>query len=353
MTTCLEIKKLSFSYGVNSVLTDFSLRVEAGEMAALLGPSGCGKSTVLKVIAGMLRPDKGKILFGEQDYTHIAAEKREAVMMFQKPLLFPYLNVADNVAFGLKMRKMQKALINEKVNEALHLVQLRGLERRMPNQLSGGQEQRVALARALVTQPRVLLLDEPLSALDANLRSEMRYFLRELQQSLGITTIFVTHDQAEAVALADRIAFMNAGQAEQYAEPSEFFTNPKTPDAARFFGWKIYAAKTEGNFIQTDIGRLGLSEVAAGEFGTDRSHLGFHPDSIQFGDSNLPSFAVDAEVLKITNIGMRLNCLLKLPDGSIIQAELKGEPSTSAGKRVKIFVPVESLRFFPGQNRER
>ena len=178
------------------------------ELMALLGPSGCGKTTALKVVAGLLAPASGDVMFDGVSVLSIPAERRGATMVFQKPLLFPHMTVVENVGFGLKMRRMAKAEIAARVTQALQWAQLEGYERRKPSELSGGQEQRVALARALVTEPRVLLLDEPFSALDENLRGEMRLLVRELQQRLRITTIFVTHDQREALAVADRIALI-------------------------------------------------------------------------------------------------------------------------------------------------
>jgi len=237
--TELKLDRLSVSYGATWALRDCSLTINGAELVALLGPSGCGKTTVLKVVAGLLAPSVGDVLFDGASILPIPAERRGATMVFQKPLLFPHLTVTENVGFGLKMRRMKKAEIADRVAQALEWVRLEGYERRKPHELSGGQEQRVALARALVTEPRVLLLDEPFSALDEKLRGEMRLLVRELQQRLRITTIFVTHDQREAMAIADRIALMLDGQIEQSGEPRELLLEPASAQAAQFFGWKL------------------------------------------------------------------------------------------------------------------
>lgn len=215
---------------------DVTLHVPSGKITALLGPSGCGKTTTLKMIAGLLPPTKGDILFGGESVLTLPAEKRPAVMAFQNHLLFPYMSVGENVGFGLKMRGEKKEVRRQRVAELLALVQLEGYAERRPNQLSGGQQQRVALARALITEPEVLLLDEPLSNLDAHLREEMRTLILNLQRQLGITTIFVTHDQEEAVILADQIALMFDGRVHQFGPPRSFYERPRTEQIARFFG---------------------------------------------------------------------------------------------------------------------
>lgn len=222
-----------------TVLRNLWLEVGGGELIVLLGPSGCGKTTLLKIIAGLLAPIGGDLLFGDRVFTGVPAERREAAMVFQKPLLFPHLTVAENIGFGLKMRKIAGDESTRRVAEALEMVQLDGFGERKPRELSGGQEQRVSLARALVTRPRVLLLDEPFSALDVGLRAEMRSLVRQLQRRLQITTVFVTHDQEEAVTIADRIALLLDGEIIQVGKPRDFYLSPRTPEAARFFGWKV------------------------------------------------------------------------------------------------------------------
>jgi len=213
-----------------------SLEVKEGELVTFLGPSGCGKTTALRIIAGFENPTSGRVLIGGQDVTHLPPHVRNTAMVFQSYAIFPHLTVAQNVAFGLEMRGMSKREIPAKVQRILELVELVGLEHRSPEQLSGGQQQRVALARAIITEPRVLLFDEPLSNLDAKLREQMRGEVRRLQQRLGITSIYVTHDQAEAMALSDRIVVMEAGRVQQEGKPLDIYARPANRFVADFIG---------------------------------------------------------------------------------------------------------------------
>ena len=213
-----------------------TLDIAAGEFFALLGPSGCGKTTSLRMIAGFETPDSGRVHVGGRDITDVAVHQREMGMVFQSYALFPHRTVAENVAFGLRMRSVPKPDIARRVAAALALVALTGLEERKPGQLSGGQQQRVALARALVVEPPVLLCDEPLGALDRKLRQQMQFELKELQKRLGVTLVFVTHDQEEALAMSDRIAVMNKGKVEQVGSPTEIYERPRTRFVADFIG---------------------------------------------------------------------------------------------------------------------
>ncbi|ADZ71507.1 ABC transporter ATP-binding protein [Polymorphum gilvum] len=232
----LDLKNLRKSFGALTVVKDFSLSVEAGEFVSLLGPSGCGKTTVLRMVAGFETPSSGAIEIADQDVTRVKANARNIGMVFQAYALFPNLTVAQNVAFGLKVKGMKRAETDARVAEMLKLIGLPDLGGRYPFQLSGGQQQRVALARALAPRPRVLLLDEPLSALDAKIRVSLRAEIREIQRELGITTIFVTHDQEEALSMSDRIVVMNGGVAEQVGVPFEIYNRPATRFVANFVG---------------------------------------------------------------------------------------------------------------------
>ncbi len=213
-----------------------TLDIAAGEFFSLLGPSGCGKTTSLRMIAGFEQPDSGRVHVGGQDITDVPVHRRDMGMVFQSYALFPHRTVAENVAFGLRMREVPKPEIARRVASALAQVALTGLEERRPGQLSGGQQQRVALARALVIEPRVLLCDEPLGALDRKLRQQMQFELKELQRRLGVTLVFVTHDQEEALAMSDRIAVMNKGRVEQIGAPTEIYERPRTRFVADFIG---------------------------------------------------------------------------------------------------------------------
>ena len=230
------LDNLTRQFGATKALDGFSLNIEPGEFVALLGPSGCGKTTALRVLAGFERPDIGKVLVDGHDVVHVPAQKRDMGMVFQSYSLFPNMSARDNVAFGLQLRHQRSGQRRSRATELLELVGLGEHTTKYPHQLSGGQQQRVALARALAIEPRVLLLDEPLSALDAKVRAELRDQIRALQQRLKITTVFVTHDQEEALSMADRVCVMSRGCAEQVATPAELYSRPSTEFVAQFVG---------------------------------------------------------------------------------------------------------------------
>jgi len=232
----VEIDRVTKRFGAVTAVGGVTLEIRRGELFALLGPSGCGKTTLLRLIAGLEEPDAGTIRIGGADVTSVPAHRRPVNMVFQQYALFPHLTVERNVAFGLRYKALSRSARAERVAAALALVRLTGFERRRPDQLSGGQRQRVALARALVLEPQVLLLDEPLAALDPNLRRTVQVELKSLQRSLGISFVFVTHDREEALALSDRIAVMDHGRVEQVGSPVEVFESPATEFVARFLG---------------------------------------------------------------------------------------------------------------------
>ena len=232
----VELTNITKLFGPLRAVDDVSLTIGEGDFFTLLGPSGCGKTTLLRTIAGFYNPDAGEIRFGERLINHIPAHRRETGMVFQNYALFPHLCVFDNIAYGLRARKIPKPEIAERIGRIIKIVQLEGLEHRAPSKLSGGQQQRVALARALVISPQILLMDEPLSNLDAKLRVSMREEIRRIQKELGITTIYVTHDQEEAMAVSDRIAILNRGRLEQVGAPAEIYYRPESRFAAEFMG---------------------------------------------------------------------------------------------------------------------
>ena len=254
----LEITNLSKSYKKNQVLKDTNITVNDGEMVALLGPSGSGKTTILRIVAGFIESNGGDVKIDGKSILNQEAYKRNIGVVFQNYALFPHMNVADNIGYGLKIRKVPKADIKKKVKEMLELVQLEGFEKRKPAELSGGQKQRVAIARALANNPRVLLLDEPLGALDLQLRRTMQLELKRLQKKLGITFIYITHDQEEAINMSDRIVVMNQGQFEQIGTPDEIYNHPKTSYVATFVGnaniLKGKVVEINGSYAQVKIG---------------------------------------------------------------------------------------------------
>jgi len=236
MSQFIEIRHVVKRFGSNTVLKDISLEVRKSEMVTLLGPSGCGKSTLLRAIAGLNDVDEGQVLIDGQDVTNVDVRKRRVGMVFQSYALFPNMTAAQNVAFGLTIEKRPAAEIDRRVQEMIELVGLNGKENQRPCQLSGGQQQRVALARALVMNPKVLLLDEPLSALDAQIRQNLRVQIRDIQQKMQMTAIFVTHDQEEAMSISDRVFVMHDGVIAQYGAPEEIYANPSSEFVARFIG---------------------------------------------------------------------------------------------------------------------
>ena len=232
----IDLIQISKAYGDNIILDDLNLYIRENEFLTLLGPSGCGKTTTLRIIGGFETPDKGQVIFHGKDITKLPPNERQLNTVFQKYALFPHMTIAENIAFGLKIKKKSKTYINDKIKYALKLVNLDGYDNRMPDSLSGGQQQRIAIARAIVNEPKVLLLDEPLGALDLKLRQDMQYELIRLKNELGITFIYVTHDQEEALTMSDTIVVMNQGYIQQVGTPEDIYNEPKNAFVADFIG---------------------------------------------------------------------------------------------------------------------
>lgn len=269
--TEVRLKAIRKQFGGFTAIETIDLDIKSGELVALLGPSGCGKTTTLRMIAGLETPSAGEVLFDGRDVSDVAVQKRNVGMVFQRYALFPHMTVERNVTFGLDVRKLPRKEINERLEEILEVVQLTQFRKRFPAQLSGGQMQRVAIARTLITKPSVLMMDEPLANLDTKLRGEMRRFIRELQQRLGITTIFVTHDQVEAMELADRVAVIFNGRLAQYGPPQELYQQPNSTDVADFMGASnIYPARlTAADRAEASFGSIVIAPQPALSVGAD------------------------------------------------------------------------------------
>jgi ABC-type Fe3+/spermidine/putrescine transport system ATPase subunit len=251
----VTLERITKKFGSFTAVEDVNLAVRDGELFTMLGPSGCGKTTLLRVVAGLEFPDSGRVFFGEKDVTYKKAYERKAAMVFQNYALWPHMKVFDNIAFGLRVNKLKNDEIKRKVANVVDVVKLQGMEERYPTQLSGGQQQRVALARALVVEPAVLLLDEPLSNLDAKLRLEMREELKVIQRRLGITAIYVTHDQEEALSISDRVAIIDHGKVVQVGTPAEVYDKPHNTFVASFIGTSSSLVGVLGSVADNEIGR--------------------------------------------------------------------------------------------------
>jgi iron(III) transport system ATP-binding protein len=286
--TSVRLENISKHFGTVVALHETDLDVAAGELFFLLGPSGCGKSTLLRLVAGLHEPTSGRIFFNDDDVTQLSTERRNAVMCFQSYALWPHMTVRENVRFGLEVHRVPRAEQDRRVSEVLALVQMDALAGRKPNELSGGQQQRVALARALVVRPRCLLLDEPLSNLDAKLRLEMRTEIRRICRQAGLTAIYVTHDQKEALSIADRIAILNAGRVEQIGKPQEIYLRPKNRFIANFMGETNFLP---GTIVERNNGRV-VVETAAGRVASSI-------DSIAASSGTKVTVAIRPEVIHL------------------------------------------------------
>jgi len=301
--TSVRLDHVTKRFGQQTALDDISLHIEAGELFFLLGPSGCGKSTLLRLIAGLHEPTSGKIFFGDKDVTDLSTEYRNAVMCFQSYALWPHMDARQNIRFGLEIRKVSKEEADRRVEEAVQLVQLGQFAHKKPNEMSGGQQQRVALARALVVKPDCLLLDEPLSNLDAKLRLEMRTEIRRICRASGLTAIYVTHDQKEALSIADRMAVLNYGKIEQIGKPQDLYLMPKNRFVANFMGetnflpGKVTDASPDRVEVQTTIGPVIAGKLPVSVNAGDDVVISIRPETIQLGTTGAsPINAFDAAV---------------------------------------------------------
>ncbi|MEU3031757.1 ABC transporter ATP-binding protein [Streptomyces incarnatus] len=320
----VEFRSLRREFGATVALDGLDLTVRPGEFLALLGPSGCGKTTALRMLAGFEHPDSGAVLVDGRDITQVPAHRRDAGMVFQSYSLFPHLNAVDNVAFGLRMRGVRGAERRSRAAELLELVGLGDKGERFPHQLSGGQQQRIALARALALRPRVLLLDEPLSALDAKVRLSLREEIRRLQQELGITTLFVTHDQEEALSVADRVAVMRSGRLEQCAEPAELYGRPATAFVAEFVGTM---SRIPGELKDGTVEVLGQRLPADGEAADGTVDVLVRPENLRVRADEQGG----ARVVATAFLGAVVRLTVRLADGTEAKADLPAHEAAGLG----------------------
>jgi iron(III) transport system ATP-binding protein len=350
----LRIEGVSLAYGSNQVLNGISLDIKPGEFFALLGPSGCGKTTLLRLIAGFAQADSGRIIVGGQEISHLPPWKRDVGMVFQSYALWPHMTVARNVAFGLEERRVPKAEIARRVTAALDLVGLASLADRRPSQLSGGQQQRVALARTLAVEPKIVLLDEPLSNLDAKLRVQVRRELRDLQQRLGLTTILVTHDQEEANTICDRVAVMDAGIVQQVGPPTELYESPANLFVANFLGTaNIVEGKLSGRGSERVFEAAGGLQipVAPNAAAPDGARMVFRPQDVTLTASaahntaaQIPGKIAYREFLGASvRYGVRIGATEVLVDAPF----RAGDALYDLGQPVSVSIATSSIRWLP------
>jgi spermidine/putrescine transport system ATP-binding protein len=354
-TGAIELVQLRKQFGEVAAVDGIDVSIKAGEFFSLLGPSGCGKTTTLRLIAGFERPDAGKILLDGADMAATPPHRRKVNTVFQSYALFPHLDVFDNVAFGLRRARVKKDEIRTRVTRVLEAVQLAGYEKRKPGQLSGGQQQRVALARALVLEPSVLLLDEPLGALDAKLRKALQLELKAIQERFGITFVYVTHDQEEALTMSDRIAVMSGGHVEQIATPEGMYEEPETVFVADFLGvsnlMQVRAEGADAGACRAKLGDFAL-RAACGEVGhRGETHVVIRPERVVIepyeasGPNRVPGM-----IERVVYHGASEQLVVRLATGDTVQALHVRDGSShdwAQGTAVQVHLPAEALRVLP------
>lgn len=351
MSKRLILEKVRKTYGSLVAVDDVSLDIEPGEFVCFLGPSGCGKTTILRMITGFETLTSGDIVYDGKVINDVIPQKREFGIVFQSYALFPNMTVNENIAFGLKMRKMPQGLIDERVIEMLKLIGLTGWEGHYPSQLSGGQQQRVALARSLAIKPSILLLDEPLSALDAKIRVRLRTVIKKLQQELGITLIYVTHDQEEALSLADRVVIMRGGQIRQVGSPWEIYKEPKTSFIAEFVGTSNFISGTKKDG-KVKFGKLEFTVLNLDDVEGENVYLAVRPENIELVDVTISSeqcvssnvFEVVAEVITFLGAVVRIAFVL---EGETMLIDISEKDfrkvGLKRGEKLKVYFPPDTF----------
>jgi spermidine/putrescine transport system ATP-binding protein len=331
----IVLEDVTKDFGGVRAVDDVSLTIGKGEFFSLLGPSGCGKTTTLRMIAGFEEPTAGRILLEGVDVTYVPAARRHVNMVFQAYALFPHMSVWENVAFGLKIKKVPRADVDARVAEALRSVRLEGMDKRKPGQLSGGQQQRVALARALINRPAALLLDEPLGALDLKLRKEMQLELKHIQEETQTTFVYVTHDQEEALTMSDRIAVMDQGIVEQVAAPKELYERPATQFVAGFIGvsnvLRLNATTSENGLLVQELGEGERLIAPASKVGMRELLITVRPEKIKFAEVGDPASRVEATVTDVVYVGSMTQYIVELTTGDQLVVhrlndEVRGRP---------------------------
>ena len=353
--TMIELRGVTTRYGSVVANDALDLAVRRGELMTLLGPSGCGKTTALRTLTGHVRPDVGRVLLDGRDVTDLPTHRRELGMVFQNFALFPHMTVRDNVAFPLMIRGVGRGETAERVGQMLRLVRLEGHEAKHPRQLSGGQQQRVGLARALVYRPKVLLLDEPLSNLDAKLREEMRHEIKDVLRRLEITAVYVTHDQEEALALSDRIAIMHQGRLEQVGEPEEIYGQPRSRFVADFVGLsnfldgQIETVDAAGMRVRVGTARVVVPPVPGARAG-QAVPLFIRPAAVELLAADAPDGpdVLAARVESITYLGDRMDYRLRLEAGPVLRVQTGAETRAALGARVRARLPAGRVRALAG-----
>lgn len=355
----IELERVSKRFGRVVAVDGVSVKIEKGEFFTFLGPSGCGKTTTLRIIAGLEVPDEGRVLMDGRDITHLPPHRRDTAMVFQNYALWPHMTVFENVAYGLKIRKYPKEEIRRRVRGVLELVRLEGLEERYPTQLSGGQQQRVALARALVVEPKALLLDEPLSNLDAKLRVEMREELKRLQRSLNITTVYVTHDQEEAMVLSDRIAVMNSGRVVQVGSPEELYGRPRTLFVATFIGKYNIVEGVVREVVDDDVtiessglklrGILPAGDVRLSP--GEEVYAVFRPHGVHLGPPGDRDNELSGRVSLVSFLGEHLEVRVDTALGRML-VHLPPDLRLPLGGTVRFYVPPGNVLVYPKRGEE-
>lgn len=349
MEPLLSLKSVSKSYDDLNILDDIDIDIESGYFYTLLGPSGCGKTTILKLIAGFEYPDSGEVIYQNKPIGNLPPNKRKVNTVFQDYALFPHLNVYDNIAFGLKLKKLSKTEIDQKVTEALKLVKLSGYEKRNINEMSGGQKQRVAIARAIVNEPEILLLDESLSALDLKLRTEMQYELRELQSRLGITFIFVTHDQEEALALSDFLFVLKDGKIQQFGTPTDIYDEPVNRFVAEFIGESNIV---EGRMVRDYVVNIYGQDFECVDMGIPENkkvEVVIRPEDISLIKAEEGLFKATVDSMLFRGVHYEICCIDNKGYEWVIQTTKKAE----VGSEVGLYFDPEAIHIMvPGETEE-